>query len=669
MLFLNPLFLFAAAAGTLPVVIHLMFRRKAKTVFFPSLVFMRQLDREVIRRKRLKEILIMILRILILVLFVIFLAKPILRSNLFLGGASKSVVIIIDDSYSMRAKEDKVLFEKARERALSVINNLGPGDSAAVILASGVVMDGAELSSLSSDFESLRRYAESLAPGYRPANLDLAFRRAREMIEDSGEKSSMIFLVTDMRRKDWQGVRSADTEKDIPLVIVDVASEAVPPNAVIEDVTLSSSADDIARKISNFTVKLHNFSPEKMDITLGMYTDAERLIDETRVLVDAGEDEEIKLVFQAGDVGWHAGYFQLGADSLDVDNRRYFALEVRKQVRVGIYDKRPAPVTSFDRYFYLARAIDPLEQGYPFSVERSSDMTEDALSNYDVLIMATLPDLDSSRFSRLRTFVHEGGKLLLFLDEDVSTKRLEGLCGPGVRTRSFEKGIFKVGREPFDMSRLFLDVDIYKRLPIELPESRAIYSLASFQDGKPFIIEKLHGEGRIILVTTGYDLEMTNLPFRHASVPLLYKILFMLVGISGTEEYICGDSLEIEPAWKLIVKPDGGSFVPGSAESDFLLSAPGLYVAKTQEGRNLVKSRIAAANVDASEGDLTRVRYGELEKVVPFSRWEIIGTDDSIRRRIERYSRGTPLWNYFLYLAIIIFFVELFMANRAGRRV
>ena len=72
----------------------------------------------------------MILRILVLVLFVIFLAKPLLRANLFFGSSAKSVVIIIDDSYSMHAKDDRVLFEKARERAISIVGNLHSGDKA-----------------------------------------------------------------------------------------------------------------------------------------------------------------------------------------------------------------------------------------------------------------------------------------------------------------------------------------------------------------------------------------------------------------------------------------------------------------------------------------------------------------------------------------------------------
>ena len=81
------------------------------------------------------------------------------------------------------------------------------------------------------------------------------------------------------------------------------------------------------------------------------------------------------------------------------------------------------------------------------------------------------------------------------------------------------------------------------------------------------------------------------------------------------------------------------------------------------------RAYVAAVNVDAEEGDLNRMNPGEVERFVPFSRWDLISTNSEITSRMARYSRGTPLWNYFLYLALACFVVELLLANTTGKKV
>jgi len=669
MVFINPLFLIALATGTVPVIIHFMFRKRAKIVLFPSVVFLRQLDREVIRRRRLQEILIMILRILVLVLFVIFLAKPVLRANLFFGKSAKSVVIIIDNSYSMRAEDDKVLFDKAKERAVSIVDNLRTGDKAAIILTSGTRTDDAGTSSLLSNHEAVKQRAESLRPGFSNANLDLAFEQALELLRNSGEKNTLIFLITDMQRNDWIDLRRSEKENDVPLVIVDVSPDSSHANAAIIDLEISSTPDNIARRIFDFTVKLRNFSSELTDFTLGMYTSSDTLIDDTNVDLGADEEKEVRLVFQAGVEGWQGGFFRISTNDLEVDNSRYYALQVRKKSRVGIFTGEAIRNSIFDQYFFLSRTIDPLDQKYPFSVDRFFEMNSKSLSNFDIVIITTVPDLNNLSFADLTGYILNGGKVLIFVESIFSNERLADLCGTGSEIGSIQKGIYRIGKEIFGLSNLFLDVDVYERVPISLPESSSLYTLASYLDGKPFIVERILGSGKVIVVTTGYNVDMTNLPLRHASVPLLYKLLFRLSEKTEADQYLCGDTLEWNQVWESIAAPDEKIFRSQDLNGEFVLDKPGLYVSRSEEGGDYTVSNIAAANVDASEGDLTEIASDELTSMVPFTTWEQITSNEDIRQKMSEYSRGTPLWDYFLFAAIICFFFELFLANHAGRRV
>ena len=80
MAFLNPLFLFGLFAAAIPLLIHLWSRRQAVTVDFSSLMFLVAAHRQNVRRLQLKQLLILLLRILIVAL--IALAWRVLFSRL-----------------------------------------------------------------------------------------------------------------------------------------------------------------------------------------------------------------------------------------------------------------------------------------------------------------------------------------------------------------------------------------------------------------------------------------------------------------------------------------------------------------------------------------------------------------------------------------------------------
>ncbi|KPL01636.1 MAG: hypothetical protein AMJ73_10285 [candidate division Zixibacteria bacterium SM1_73] len=139
--FLNPIFLFAAGAAVLfPLLIHLFNRQKVKKVFFSSLLFLRSLEKTRMRRVKIKEYLLLLIRSLIILLVVAAFARPAIRGGFVskVGAHAKtSVVILLDDSYSMRYEtKEGSLFDLAKKKARKIINQLKEGDDASLILFS-----------------------------------------------------------------------------------------------------------------------------------------------------------------------------------------------------------------------------------------------------------------------------------------------------------------------------------------------------------------------------------------------------------------------------------------------------------------------------------------------------------------------------------------------------
>src|SRR5580700_11445240 len=118
MSFLNPFLLFGSLALAIPVLIHLVRREKSEIVPFSSLMFLLKVPKRAIRQQKIKNLLLMALRLLILALLVGAFARPYLTKPSTpptAAGHDRAVVLMLDNSYSMRYGDH---FEKLKAEAV-----------------------------------------------------------------------------------------------------------------------------------------------------------------------------------------------------------------------------------------------------------------------------------------------------------------------------------------------------------------------------------------------------------------------------------------------------------------------------------------------------------------------------------------------------------------------
>lgn len=106
--FLNPIFLAGLAAAALPILIHLFSRRRAREITFSSLEYLQEISRRKVRRMRLRQWLLLALRVLIIAFFAMAMGRPAIR-----GGAgvvtrgSSTIAVVLDNSFSMGAADPR----------------------------------------------------------------------------------------------------------------------------------------------------------------------------------------------------------------------------------------------------------------------------------------------------------------------------------------------------------------------------------------------------------------------------------------------------------------------------------------------------------------------------------------------------------------------------------
>ena len=102
--FLYPVFLFGLAAATLPVLIHLLNRRKLRRIRFPAVRFILLSQKRISRSYRLRHWILLALRTLAIVLLALLLANPIFKTGagLFAGGGPVALVVLLDKPRTQR---------------------------------------------------------------------------------------------------------------------------------------------------------------------------------------------------------------------------------------------------------------------------------------------------------------------------------------------------------------------------------------------------------------------------------------------------------------------------------------------------------------------------------------------------------------------------------------
>ena len=362
------------------------------------------------------------------------------------------------------------------------------------------------------------------------------------------------------------------------------------------------------------------------------------------------------------------GQFVVGDDELATDNARFYALRVGRGLKVGIFDPAPAAggVREFNDVFFLQKVLDPLGTAYPFDVTTFSDTTRQVLDALDVAIFPTLPKLPSLAHVELKDWIRRGGRVVCFARQDADARHISDLFEREVTLGELEKGLYKIGSDQFGLERLLFDVDVFARTPLTIVKGSPTVALATFQDEVPYIVERAVGEGRVVLFGSGYDLDSTNIALRHASLPLMYTLLFRIAPEETSRSFTVGEALPVEPDWQTVVDPHGEAVALGKTVR---LEVPGVYGVRAGAGDD-TRTDYFAVNVDAAEGDLARLaQRRQLERVVPFRKWDLVGADEDVGRTLRALEHGAPLWNWFLYAALIVSLVEVFMANKAGQRV
>ncbi|HEX4681409.1 MAG TPA: VWA domain-containing protein [Gemmatimonadaceae bacterium] len=301
MSFLAPLWLALAASVAVPLLIHLMRRRIGIKVEFPAARYLARAEREHSRTLRIRNLLLMLLRVLALLAIAVAAARPVARW-IGSGHAPTAIAIVIDNSMSTSTVVDgRPLLDQFKRMTFDVLQGANAGDRVWIVTIDGRV-HGGSIATLRDEVGRI----EPIAGAGDPA---AALARAAGVVRASGLDARQIALVTDGQRTEWEHVTPSG---DTPIVVYAPAI-APPPNRAV---TLAEARPTRWTPRGAVAARFLSRDSTTYRVTLNGRTFGRGT---------AAPNEEVTLRAAPTERGWVAGTVELEPDELAADNVRYFA--------------------------------------------------------------------------------------------------------------------------------------------------------------------------------------------------------------------------------------------------------------------------------------------------------------------------------------------------------
>ncbi len=206
MIFLNPAVLFGLIAASIPVLIHLLNLRKLKKIDFSTLTFLKELQKNKIRKIKIKQLLLLALRVMIILFLVMAFARPTLK-GISIGGttsaAKTTAVFILDNTFSMSVVDNNGSYLNQAKGTIKVLlNQLQEGDEAALVLLSnppsGQINNNEQQTT--SNLADFKKQVDAVEISYYSGNLNDAVIRAAKILSKSQNFNKEIYILSDFQK-------------------------------------------------------------------------------------------------------------------------------------------------------------------------------------------------------------------------------------------------------------------------------------------------------------------------------------------------------------------------------------------------------------------------------------------------------------------------------------
>jgi hypothetical protein len=641
--FLSPMFLVGLPLVAAPFIIHLFSRQQRDVVRWAAMEFLLSSNSPRRRFMRLKDLLLMLLRMAALLAIIAALARPMISLGWLGSTGPRDVVLVLDNSMSTARKVGTAtVFERELDEATRLIGQLNAVDTIRVLLTSPVPewLTETPQSADSGAQQALIASLRQLTPNQGGADMPKAVHAAMKGEPSSKDAVRFITVITDSRARSWRAestaewtalsamVKQARPPMMLRAVMADDGSHPV-YNLAVEKLLAARPVAGVGQPVALTATVKNTGAVAGGPVSLAWSADGQSLGLSAVPGLAAGAETTVTLSQPFANPGLLDIAARLpGNDDLSLDDSAHFLLDVSESIPVLLVEGETQgdPMQSDSTYFLAALGLPggapsgarPAGVGSIFlpKLINYQNLAAESLASYQCVVLANVPQLSDELVQKLTRFVNAGGGLWMALGDQTEIaafNRAFYQFGSGLSPVSLGQPMGDAAnREKFtlvappspdhpamtllaDTHRLDIDrVRIYRRHQFDIGNDKSVSVLLRGEGGAGLVVAKNIGRGRVMVQAVPLNPSWSNIPLCHAFVVMVHEWLWYLTESGLTRRNLQpGETLQAARApgasngGAAVASPEGGtSQVVGREEQGRTLFRysktllPGLYTMK-----------------------------------------------------------------------------------------
>jgi len=683
MVFLNPSILLGLFAASIPILIHIINFRKLKKVEFSTLAFLKELQKSRIKKIKIKQWLLLLIRTLIIIFLILAFAKPTIENVNFAGSTStakSSTAFILDNSFSMSSVEDDgSIFSRAKKTAKEIISKMHDGDEFIIYF------NGDSIPTTKSK-ETAINNIEEISISFLTESIEFKISEILKQLEKSQNINKEIFLFSDYQASTFfpdkiDTIINNTSEKEVKLYSFDMSGSNI-GNYSVSDFVLENSIVEINKSLS-FTSKVSNFSNgEVTNLVASLFLNDKRVAQQS---IDLKENEKKIVRFETtlNKTGLIEARVELEDDNINHDNTAYLNFIVPEAINILLLYENLSDIKFIETALNSSSTSGQIKITKN-DIARTGNYT---LSNYNMVVLVASA---ANQINGIKRYLDDGGKLLFIppetveqsnfklLEESIYLPPISNVISNDPNAKNYvDFGKINISHPIFvnlfnnKDSKTIDSPNIYKYLKFSYDEK--VNSIISLIDGSVFLGEYSVGKGTVLFLNTSASLSWSNLPFKGIFAPLISRIIYYLSSKNENNTvFYVGEIIPINVSQLSIPLIDihlplGNEKYKVEYNSNPKIS----YKNTTQVGSykfyndNKLLS-FATVNTDPKESDLTKLDNSLLvdyyNKLFD-NNYLLFDPDDNYFEKVNQARYGTELWKYLLMLVLLLAIIEMFIAR------
>lgn len=668
MQFLYPAFLFGLLALAVPVIVHLFYFRKFKTIYFTNVRFLKELKQETSARQKLKNLLVLLMRALAIAAMVFAFAQPFIPKGNVIKHGLKSVSIFIDNSYSMNATDkDLSLFEKAKFKAKELINGYKEEDNFQVLTND---FEGKHQRLMSK--EDALAAIEELRPSPAVRNISDIMKRQQQVLNTSERSLKIAYILSDFQKNISDFSNKPDSLIEYNLIQLRAITES---NVSIDSCWFEIPVQ-MANQVNPLVVKVHNYSDEPAEnVTLTLnYDGQQKPVGNLNIAANATVTDTVHVGINK--TGWHQAELVITDYPIQFDDHYYFTFNVAEQIDVLCINEDLS-----NRY--LEAAFKGISY-FRLNSVNSKTIDYSKLGNNKLIILNELKSISSGLAQELVNYMKNGGNVLIFPAENADLTSYNAYFNSiqAHQLQAFsktERKVASINTNDFVFSDVYENAKANLKLPattgsfpIQEFAGKAVVKLLTNRDGSTYLAKYKVEKGNQYVCFAPLDQQYNDLVnSAEVFIPMLYKMSISTTKASkiaytlDKDAYIESDMNTADKSDKVFrLENDKTSIIPEQKtiqshlvmHVNNLIKEAGFY---TLVDDNKKKLQDFAFNFNRKESDLLCLTKDEIKAAVSGNvKLLDINQDTNLSTMVGEKELGIILWKWFVVLALIFLALE-----------